>query len=265
MDRFLVLHVPSVLLGTLFVLVAVAASVGGLWFVRNRTEPELLKSHNDVAGFIIAVVGVLYGVLLAFVVVVVWERFDEAGAIADREADLVLALYRDAAAFQPESSDLRASIRSYARSVIEDEWPAMAMSQRDDERTDATVVALLAAYRSVGPGPPQDQVFLEGSVERIGEIAEARRARILASSSQLPGPMWVLVLVGSAIMIGFTYFFAVPSFPAHALMVAALSAMIALTIFLLVSLTFPFTGDVAVSATAMREAIEEFLHLDAAG
>ena len=46
------------------------------------------------AGFILAVVGVVYAVLLAFVVVIVWQQFDSARADADREATIVLALYR---------------------------------------------------------------------------------------------------------------------------------------------------------------------------
>ncbi len=262
MDRFLVLHVPSVLLGILLVGVAVGAALAGVWLVRRRTDIESLRSHNDVAGFIIAVVGVIYGVLLAFVVIVVWERFDEAIGVADREADLVLALYRDAAAFPDQTAELRTRIRGYASSVVEQEWPTMASSQGDDEETDAAMESLFAAYRSVQLSSPQQDPFRDASIQRLDDIAEARRARILASSSRLPGPMWVLVLAGGAITVAFTYFFAVSNARAHFLMVGAVAAMIALTLFLILSLGFPFSGDVAVGPSAMRDAIREFAHLD---
>jgi hypothetical protein len=39
---------------------------------------EVRQKHNDVAGFIYAVLGVVYAVLLALVVIAVWEEFDAA-------------------------------------------------------------------------------------------------------------------------------------------------------------------------------------------
>ena len=45
----------------------------------RRAWPALREGdHNEVAGFIIAVVGVIYAVLLGFVVIVSWENFSEA-------------------------------------------------------------------------------------------------------------------------------------------------------------------------------------------
>lgn len=255
---------PSGVLCALLVVLVVGASLAGLWLVRRSTELESLSAHNDVAGFIIAVVGVVYGVMLAFVVVIVWERFDAADEIADREATLVEALYRDAAALTGHVPALRSQLRSYARSVVEDEWPAMASSQDESERTDEAMAGVFSAYRSVDPANPNYQIYLDAAIGRLDDLAEARRARISASSSQLPQPLWVLVLVGGLIVVAFTYFFAVSSFRAHGLMVAALAAMIALTVFLIVSLTFPYSGDLAVAPDGMRDTLTEFAHLDAA-
>jgi hypothetical protein len=53
----------------MIVVLAVAASVGGLLLVRRRIALATLEQHNEVAGFIIAVIGGLYAVLLAFVVI----------------------------------------------------------------------------------------------------------------------------------------------------------------------------------------------------
>ena len=62
---------PLWLLGVMTVSVAVAASVLGLWLVRRTVPPHTLREHHDVAGFILAIVGVIYAVLLDFVVLVV--------------------------------------------------------------------------------------------------------------------------------------------------------------------------------------------------
>jgi hypothetical protein len=76
MQRFLLLHIPSPVLGLLFLGVVVAVALGAMWLVRRSTEVESLESHKEVAGFIIAVIGGLYSVLLAFIVVTAWESFE---------------------------------------------------------------------------------------------------------------------------------------------------------------------------------------------
>ena len=57
----------------LTVVVPVLVAVAGLLFVQRLVPSRLRQEHNDVAGFIYAVLGVAYAVLLAFVVIVVWE------------------------------------------------------------------------------------------------------------------------------------------------------------------------------------------------
>jgi hypothetical protein len=262
-ERWLLLHVPTAVLGLLFVVVAVGASLAALGIVRRTTRGWAIEPSNDVAGFIISLVGVLYGVLLAFVVVAVWERFDEANGAADHEAETVLALYRDASAFADDAPGVRGALAGYARSVVVDEWPVMASSQEDHELTDAAMADVFRAYRGVTLSDPREELFLEGSLNRLDELTEARRARVFASVSHVAAPMWTLVLAGAAITIGFACFFTVPSFGAHCAMVSAVAVLIGLTLFLIVSLDYPFTGDLAVGADAMQDAIREFVHLDA--
>ena len=49
----------------------VLAAVVGLILMQHLVPPSLREEHNDVAGFIYAVLGVAYAVLMAFVVIVV--------------------------------------------------------------------------------------------------------------------------------------------------------------------------------------------------
>ena len=45
-----------------------------IYMVRERVALHKLRANNEVAGFKFATVGVLYAVLLAFAVLVVWEK-----------------------------------------------------------------------------------------------------------------------------------------------------------------------------------------------
>jgi hypothetical protein len=63
----LILLVPT----TLFAMV-------GPVIVRRFIALDHLRVNNEVAGFKFATIGVIYAVLLAFAIVVVWERFNTA-------------------------------------------------------------------------------------------------------------------------------------------------------------------------------------------
>ncbi len=63
----------SVVYGVLVVCGASVVAVVGLALVQRLVPATIRKEHNDVAGFIYAVLGVIYAVLLALVVIAVWE------------------------------------------------------------------------------------------------------------------------------------------------------------------------------------------------
>ena len=68
-------------------------TVPGLYLMQRLVPHPVREQHNDVAGFIFAVVGVLYGVLLAFVVIAVWENVDKAKEHTFAEADALAGVY----------------------------------------------------------------------------------------------------------------------------------------------------------------------------
>ena len=69
-------------------------SVLGLYMVRILVPLETLKKNHEVAGFTFGVLGAFYGLLLAFVIVAAWERFDRANANVQEEGVALISLYR---------------------------------------------------------------------------------------------------------------------------------------------------------------------------
>jgi hypothetical protein len=63
------------LLLPLLVILGVLPFVAALLFVRRTLNRKALQAHHDVAGASFNVIGVLYTVLLAFVMVTDWERY----------------------------------------------------------------------------------------------------------------------------------------------------------------------------------------------
>ena len=73
--------VPGLLVVAVFVLIAVV----GLTLVQRIVPSQLRQQHNDVAGFIYAVLGVIYAVLIALVVIAVWEDYAAARDTVERK------------------------------------------------------------------------------------------------------------------------------------------------------------------------------------
>ncbi|MGY1704454.1 hypothetical protein ACI79C_07760 [Geodermatophilus sp. SYSU D00697] len=97
-----ILSLPGWLIDVLLVVVLPALVLLVQWGIRRRWPAMAEGQHDDVVGFIIAVVGVIYAVLLGFVVIVTWEAFNEAESIVGQEASTLRSMYRESAAFPPE-------------------------------------------------------------------------------------------------------------------------------------------------------------------
>jgi len=262
-EQFLLNNIPAVLLGSMCVAFTAGTGVAGLLVVRRRVPATTLASQNEVAGVLIAIVGGLYGVLLAFVVAIAWQKFEDASALADQEAVLVLSMYRDALFFPAHTADLRNEIEAYARSVVDHEWEAMSTPAREAKETDAAMLAFVREVASIDPANDRESAFLGQYAARLDDLEDSRRSRLFAAETQLPGTLWFVLLFGGLITTMFTYFFGLPSPRAHMAMVAAIAATIGITLFLILSLDLPFTGDVAVEPSSMERAVREFADLRA--
>ena len=94
-------------------------AVQGVLMVRRWVAEEVLEQHNEVAGFIYAVIGVLYAVCLGFTAIIVWERFDQAQVVVEKEANELGDLFRDAQTFPDDvRKELETKLRSYAQLVV---------------------------------------------------------------------------------------------------------------------------------------------------
>jgi hypothetical protein len=258
LERYLLVNVPTVWLGVGIVGVGVATSLLGLAFVRRSIEIRRLQPQHDVAGFIIAVVGVIYAVLLAFMVVVQWEAYASARSNAASEANAIGNLFRDADSFGTQGRPLADAVFAYSKQVVERDYPYVAKHQKEDANVDQYLNAMWRAVTSLPASTPTQQAFVRQAITDVSAATEDRRTRIEDSSSLLSKPLWVVLLVGGALTIAFTYFFGLESFGVQAMMVSTLSVIISLSLFVILALDLPFTGDLAVQPTAVRGEMTEF-------
>src|ERR1043165_7736590 len=108
-------------------LVFAGVTITGLFVMRRLVAFETLRENHEVAGFTFGVVGAFYGVVLAFVIVAAWQRYEDANEKAQQEALALANIFFLSRGFQePMRAEMRAAVHSYARIVVNNEWEAMA-------------------------------------------------------------------------------------------------------------------------------------------
>ena len=165
--------ITTVWLGVAIVAGTIAVTIVGVSLVRRIVPRERLAENHEVVAVIFSMVGVLYAILLAFVVVVVWEQFDTAQQDADNEATKISNLMRDAVAFGPERQQIQGRLIAYTRSVVDDEWKTMAHGE-SSEVTAHKYRNVWRAYYAYQPRTTNEKAFYNDSLTRLNDLGAAR-------------------------------------------------------------------------------------------
>jgi len=191
----------TIVYGVLVVCAVSAAAVAGLALVQRLVSSELRQQHNDVAGFVYAVLGVVYAVLLALVVIAVWEQYQRARETVESEANAVAEIAWLAHGL-PESDrhQLQEHARSYAQEVVNEEWPLMEQAMEQEGRGTPQGWDLIddmrATLQEVDPGTEAEQALYAQGWDQVQRLADARRMRLVQSEEGMPAVLWAVLVFG---------------------------------------------------------------------
>jgi Protein of unknown function (DUF4239) len=232
-------------------------SMLGPVLVRRCVALDRLTINNEIAGFKFATVGVLYAVLLAFVIIVVWEKFSDAEANVVHEAGAAENLYRLSQGLDDfTGADLRKLLATYLKAAMEDDWPAMGKARVN--AGGPAKQALDAIYSALAVVNDQrNRAVVTEIFSQLDRLTEARRSRLIAAEGAVPDVIWLVVLGGAAVTISFTFFFGMESLRAQTMMTALLAVLIFSELLVVIAIDRPFTGAVRVQPTALAEVLAD--------
>jgi Protein of unknown function (DUF4239) len=238
---------PTWLWGTILVALVTSIASGGLLIFHRLVHVNLRRAHNDLAGFTIAIISVLYAVLLAFIAIATWESFSKASDIVENESDYVGGMYLDTAGLpDAKGQEIRDALEKYVSVVIDQEWPI----QRDGKTPTQgwkPLRDLATAIATIHPQNSGETVIEAELLKSWNQVYDARSARLSAVQGHIPGVIWCIVFFGAAITIAYTYLFGFESFGMHVAMTATVAATLALVIVMIIALDWPFRGQISVS------------------
>ena len=229
----------TIVSGVLVIGAICLAALAGLELVQRLVPATSRQPHHDVAGFIYAALGVIYAVLLALVVIAVFEEFDAANDTVEQEANAVAEIFWLAHRLpEPEGRELQELCRSYAEEVVNVGWPLMEQGrtpsmERSQETSRAWVLIddIRASLQEIEPHTKADEELYAEGLDQVQILADARRMRLVAAQEGIPGVLWAVLIFGGIAVVSFTYLFGLENTWAHRLMVLPLAAVIGLVLF----------------------------------
>ena len=184
---FFLTTLPLWLSAVILIVPTTLLAMAGPVIVRRYVEVSQLRTNNEVAGFKFGTVGVLYAVLLAFAVVVVWEKFNQAESEVAKEAGAAATVFRLTQGVDPErGAAIREATTDYLTSAIASDWPAMESGTQSPATTEALneIYHAILKFQSLGT---DERLVLAEILRHVDRISEARRERRVMADGIVPG------------------------------------------------------------------------------
>jgi hypothetical protein len=215
-----------------------------LQILLRRRFPNVTEGRqNDVLIFGFAVVGVVYAIIMGFLISVLWGEVTHAADLAQTEGAHAIQMARYTASFdEPTRGRLRHDILEYQQAILT-EFDEVSRGGRLFTAEPA-LTRLRAAYAEVQPHDDNQRAALQNSLDSLKETTLDRTQRLLIAKEDVGPPLavWTVIILTSTLVLAFAIFFGEAQARMHTLIVATIGVLVAGNIFLITELAFPYLG-----------------------
>lgn len=232
---------------------------------RKIFRKDILLQAHDITGNLLSVVGTLYAVLLGLIVVDALVRFEHAIDVVQKESNTLADIFLLAERLpEAECSRLKDTCKTYARQVVEDEWPLMATGHAS-KAARKTAFALARGLDGFEPTTESQKAVFPMLLEQIRDLWDYRRERIGTAEFGIPAVEWFVLIAGGAVTVLFAGLFRTESVSLQRFLTALTALLIGLNLYLVSLFGYPFSGELTVSSRPFASdiAIFEGRHDDA--
>jgi uncharacterized protein DUF4239 len=239
-----------------------ALSMAGLWLVHRRMPTEVRSQHNQVAGYLINVLGVIFAVILAFIAVAVWETAGKAQGVVEAEANEVADILRNAVVYpEPLARRVRAGLRQYLTIVVTQEWNLQqegaislaAWHVLEDLHND------LLAFK---PGTSGETIVHAIVLKHVDDLVNARRSRQHLLGSSLNPLIWMVLIVLTMLTITCCYFIGSHGIGVQMMLTGLVGAAIGAMLSLIIAMDYPFRGSESIGSVPFQRLLDDLSRAD---
>lgn len=248
MINYIINHINASLLCFLFTAVCLLLSFKAHSLIRKQIQKLPHLSFSEVGGIMFATISLIYSLLLAFAIVAVWEDYEEINKKVIEEA-AKLSEVRETASKLPEPmyQNIKANLLNYVQTEIKNEW-----YQLGHKPGHNPYMHRLRTYLRHSDNLTAKQATVAAAIyDELTDIVTIRNVRAVNTRSHVPTLVWVILIVGSLSVMGFSFLFTMEPEWMNKLLSGVLTCLIAMCIFLMFMLDHPLCGSSAVSPTPL--------------
>ena len=245
----------------LIVAAVAAPAVAAMLLVRRRAPEGSYFSDGDRASGVFGVLATGFSVLAGFVVFLSFTSYDKSRVGAEQEA-LALGRQIETAQFfpTPVAAELSGELICYGRSVVNVEWPE---AEAGDAVGDVNPwgVELFQTVRQFQPQTPVEESAFDKWLDHTADREAARIDRVHGAEGVIPSPLWIVLILLSIVIVGYTLFFADSAERAvsQGVLMGSVAATLAAMLLLIQFLDSPFKEGVGgIQPVAMERTLRTF-------
>lgn len=251
---YYMLQISPVLL--FFILLFTGAFVAGFttYLFRKFTKVKILRSHNEVTGFLFLSIASFYALLLSFIVLVVWDQLNETRGNVSKEGSSAMGLYRDIK-FYPdtlESKQLMVIYLDFVYNVIDEEFPNMEHMQLS-RKTPVAFNHVFYKMEHLNPKNPYQVQLVAEMFNHLNELATFRGLRISSMETEISPPMWLPILFGAFITLFCAMLLDIEHHKMHIGLNMLLGMFISIFLFTIILLDHPYSGTLGLKPKSYKE------------
>jgi hypothetical protein len=232
---------------------------GLLYFLRRRlvkTEIAVEHLHPSVFSFF----STIYAFFLGFAIVTLWSAFLTGQTNVTREADSLVVAF-ELSKTLPNSQKFRQSLLGYVKSVLEDEWPAMAAHDTMHEKTRQLLDRVSDDFILLKPVDKSDNDLYIEVGNCLRDASLQRMSRALLTKGNLYPPIWVIIIFGFVTVLYGLYFNHIQQNAVRHLFDFMVIFVVLSCIYFIYDINTPFSGYIVVQPHAFKMVYARMLAL----
>jgi len=251
-----------ILIGILVVGASILYAVVGVLVGRRIIRRHVAEGHNDVMVPMFLTAGVIYAVLLAFMVIAMWESYDNAASNTAEEASLLVPMYRQAWDFPKEQGpEVRKLVRNYAEGVIA-QWERFRTTAQGSTSARMNVDRIIYLMGNLEPPTKGKEIVAAQFFQTFSHLMTDRNKRLLQAAESLSWIMWVAAVGGGLVTVGMCFVLYMDKPWPHVVMTSVLSALIGMLLLIMIILNRPFVGPLGIEPEPFATTLELFDQID---
>jgi hypothetical protein len=248
------LQIPSLLLFLL--IISAGAFVSGLftYLFRKYGNLKILRSHNEVTGFLFLALASFYAFLLSFIVFMVWGQMNDTRNNVSKEGSSAMGLYRDIK-FYPdtiESKQLMIVYLDFIYNVIDEEFPNMEL-MKASRKTPESFDRVFYKIEHLNPKNPFQIQLVAEMFNHLNELSTYRGLRDTSFENEIPPALWWPIILGALITLFCAMLLDIEHARLHITLNAMLGAFTGMLFFIILLLNHPYSGSLSIKPQSYKQ------------